>query len=139
RNLTDEEREQVAGFFQKYYEGFVAKVAKGRKLSVERVKEIAEGHFYSGGDGKALGLVDEIGGLMTALAIAKQRAGFAANEEIEIIEIPRNKGLFNFGSRLSPLPTHVSEDAMLQYLKMMSARPGQPLPMMMPGTYPDIE
>ncbi len=139
RNLTEEEREQIAGFFQKFYEGFVAKVAKGRKLSVERVKEIAEGHFYSGTDGRALGLVDEIGGLMTALAIAKQRAGIAADDDVEIIEIPRNKGLFDFGSRISPLPAQVSEDAVLQYLKMMSARPGQPLPMLLPGTYPSLE
>jgi len=139
RNLTEEEREQVAGFFQKFYEGFVAKVAKGRKLSVERVREIAEGHFYSGIDGKALGLVDEIGGLMTALAIAKQRAGFDADDDVEIIEIPRNKGLFDFGSRVSPLPARLFEDAALHYLKMMSARPGHPLPMLLPGTYPSLE
>ncbi len=139
RNLTAEEREQVERFFQKFYEGFVAKVAKGRKLAIERVQEIAEGHFYSGLDGKALGLVDEIGGLMTALAIAKQRAGFKPDDEVEVIEIPRNKGFFDFGSRFSPLPTQVSEDAVLRYLKMMSARPGQPLPMLLPGTYPSLE
>ncbi|MEK7727389.1 MAG: signal peptide peptidase SppA [candidate division KSB1 bacterium] len=139
RNLTPEEREQVASFFQKFYDGFVAKVAKGRKLSIERVKEIAEGHFYSGLDGKTLGLVDDIGGLMTALAIAKQRAGFEADDDVELIEIPRNKGWFDFGSRLSPLPAQISEDAVLRYLKMMSARPGQPLPMLLPGTYPSLE
>ncbi len=139
RNLTAEERERVAGFMQKFYDGFAAKVAKGRKLSLERVKEIAEGHFYSGVDGKTLGLVDEIGGMMTALAMAKQRAGFAANDEVDLIEIPRTKGFFDFGALFSPLPTQVSEDAVLHYLKMMSTRPGQPLPMLLPGTYPTLE
>ena len=139
RNLTPEEREQVAKIMQKFYDGFAAKVAKGRKLSVARVKEIAEGHFYSGVDGKALGLVDEIGGLMAALAMAKQRAGLNADEEVELLEIPRNKGLFDFGALFSPLPAQVSEDAVLQYLKMMSTRPGQPLPMLLPGTYPVVE
>lgn len=139
RNLTPEEREQVAGFMQKFYDGFTAKVAKGRKLAIERVKEIAEGHFYSGVDGKTLGLVDEIGGLMTALAMAKQRAGLAADDDVELLEIPRNKGFFDFGSLFSPLPAQVSEDAVLHYLKMMSTRPGQPLPMLLPGTYPTLE
>lgn len=139
RNLTAEEREQVAGIMHKFYDGFVAKVAKGRKLSVERVKEIAEGHFYSGVDGKMLGLVDEIGGLMTALALAQQRAGFDADDEVDVIEIPRNKGFFDLGALFSPLPTRISEDAVLRYLKLMSARPGQPLPMLLPGTYPSLE
>jgi len=139
RNLTSEERVKVEELFMKFYDGFVQKVAKGRNMPVEEIKKIAEGHFYSGVDGKAIGLVDEIGGLMTALAIAKQKAGLKPDEEIKIVEIPKYKGLFNFQPKLLPFATRIEEDPVLEYIRMFSERPGQPLPMLMPGTYPGLE
>jgi len=139
RNLTSEERTKVETFFMKYYEGFVRKVAKGRNLSVETVKNIAEGHFYSGTDGKAIGLVDEIGGLFTALAISQQKAGIKPEQEIDIVEIPKSKGWFDLQQRVMPISVRLEEDPVLEYIRMLGDRPGQPLPMLVPGTYPDIE
>jgi len=139
RNLTAEERAKVETLFMKFYDGFVQKVAKGRNMPVEEVRKIAEGHFYSGTDGKAIGLVDEIGGLLTALAIAQHRAGLKPDQKIKIVEIPLNKGLFNFSPKISPLTTNLENDPVLQYVKMFSERRGQPLPMLLPGTYPTIE
>lgn len=139
RNLTGEERAKVEEFFMKFYESFVQKVAKGRNMPVEEIKKIAEGHFYSGVDGKAIGLVDKIGGLFTALAIAQQKAGLKPNAEIKIVEIPKYKGLFNFQPKLLPFATRLEEDPVLEYIRMISERPGQPLPMLMPGTYPEME
>ena len=136
RNLTAEERQGVEKLFKKWYDGFVNKVAAGRQMPVEDVRKIAEGHFYSGLDGKANGLVDELGGLFTALALAEQRAQLKASDEIEIVEIPRSKGLFDLRSRFSPLETRLANDPVLQFIKMISARHGQPLPMLLPGTYP---
>ncbi len=139
RNLTGEERAKVEEFFMKFYDNFVQKVAKGRSKPVEEIKKIAEGHFYSGVEGKAIGLVDEIGGLFTALAIAQQKAGLKPDEEIKIVEIPKYKGLFNFQPQLLPVATRLEEDPVFEYIRMLSERPGQPLPMLMPGTYPGVE
>jgi len=139
RNLTTEERAKVEELFMKFYEGFVQKVAKGRNKPVEEIKKIAEGHFYSGIDGKSIGLVDEIGGLLTALAIAQHRAGLKPDQEVKIVEIPQYKGLFNFSPKISPIATNLENDPVVQYIKMVSARHGQPLPMLLPGTYPTIE
>jgi protease-4 len=139
RNLSTEERKKVEDLFMKFYEGFVQKVAKGRNLPVEEVKKIAEGHFYSGTDGRAIGLVDEIGGLLTALALAQHRAGLKPDQEVKIIEIPQTKGLFDFSLQTSPITTNLENDPVLQYIKMVSERPGRPLPMLLPGTYPTIE
>ncbi|MGH7494073.1 MAG: S49 family peptidase [bacterium] len=138
RNLTVAERERVEILIKKFYENFLNKVAAGRRLPVEEVKRIAEGHFYSGLEGKANGLVDELGGLFTALALAKQRAGLDESDEVEIVEIPRYKGWFDLHSRFSPLGARLDNDPVLQYLKMASTRNGQPLPMMLPGTYPTL-
>lgn len=139
RNLTDEELALAERSIKKYYDIFVQKVAVGRSLPEERVREIAEGHVYSGERGKELGLVDEIGGLLTAIAIAQKAAGLAAKAEVEIIEIPRNKGWFNLRDRVSPVSTKVEDDPFLQFIRILSAHPGQPLPFLIPGTYPDLE
>lgn len=139
RNLTPDEREKVESIFMKFYEGFVQKVAKGRNMPVEEVRKIAEGRFYSGTDGKAAGLVDELGGMLTALEMAQQKAGLRPDAEIAIVEIPRYKGLLNLRPRFSPVATRIGDDPVLQYIRMASERPGQPLPLLLPGTYPAME
>ncbi len=139
RNLTPEERAQVEKIIKEYYDVFVNKVAQGRHMTPDEVGKIAQGHFYSGIEGKKLGLVDEIGGMMTALAIARADAGLKPDDEVEIIEIPKYKGLFDFGSRMNPLPISMENDPVYRYIKMNLEHKGQPLPMLVPGTYPMVE
>lgn len=139
RNLTPEERSRAENIIKQFYETFVKKVAHGRNMSVDEVKDIAEGHIYSGISGKEIGLVDEIGGLFTAIAIAKQRARLKPDEEVQLIEIPKNKGLFNLKEKLSPINIEIKENPVIQLIKMVSERPGQPLPLMLPGTYPNVQ
>ena len=57
------------------YKVFLARVAEGRHLKVERVAEIAQGRAYSALQAKDLGLVDEIGGPDAAFRQAKKLAG----------------------------------------------------------------
>jgi protease-4 len=64
------------------YELFVARVAEGRRLAPERVKESAEGRIFSGRDGKSRGLVDELGGLGDAIARARVLAGLPSDARV---------------------------------------------------------
>ncbi len=138
RNLNEEERALAERSIKKYYDIFVQKVAAGRGLPEEKVRAIAEGHVYSGERGKELGLVDEIGGLLTAIAIAQKAAGLAASADFEIIEIPRNKGWFNLRDRVSPVSTKIEDDPVLQFIRIINENPGQAVPLLIPGTYPDV-
>jgi len=138
RNLTPDERTKAENAIRKFYDIFVEKVAQGRHLTVEQVREIAEGHFYSGARGKAIGLVDELGGLLTAITLARKRAGLKPDAEIEIIEFPRSKGWFNFRQQLSPVRMD-DLDPVLQFIKMVSEQPGKAMPMLLPGTYPTTD
>ena len=129
RNLTPEEREKIRGLFLQFYDEFVEKVAAGRGLSEEHVRQIAEGHFYSGIDGKAVGLVDELGGLLEAIAVAKQMAGISAGQRVEYLELPRSKGLFNL--QISPFGTKTLESGPAwQYLRLIAESKGRPLPLL---------
>ena len=58
------------------YNGSVARVAEGRKMTVQQVGDIAKGHVWTGAaQAKSLGLVDYLGGFAQAVARAKALAG----------------------------------------------------------------
>jgi protease-4 len=76
------------------YNMFLNKVSQGRKLPEQKVAEIAQGRVWSGVAAKEIGLVDEIGGLNTAIAYAAKQANLGDNWEIQ--EYPRSSG---FGER----------------------------------------
>lgn len=140
RNLTDDERSRMETIIRRYYAEFTEKVAGGRGMTVEAVDAIGQGRFYSGVDGKENGLVDDIGGLMTAIELARKMAKIPDKRKYVIIEIPKYRGLFNTGF-LRPFRAEeqVVDKATLEFLRMMSERPGQPLPLLLPGTYPALE
>ncbi|MCP4580559.1 MAG: hypothetical protein GY839_03000 [candidate division Zixibacteria bacterium] len=139
RNLDDEERAMIEVFFKEMYGEFVGKVAEGRNLTEERVREIGEGHFYSGLDGKDNGLIDEIGGLQMAIEIARKQAGIESDQEITIREIPRYKGMFKSPDLMPFAKTEVDDEPVYRYIKMLNEARGGALPMLPPGTYPSAD
>ena len=76
------------------YEDFVNKAATGRNKSFDEIDEIAQGRVWTGKQAKEIGLVDEIGGLDTALSIAKKQAGFAEADEVGLIVLPKQRPFF---------------------------------------------
>jgi len=69
---------KVAGYMDGFYKNFVAKVAEGRHSTPERIDAVAQGRVWTGAQAKERGLVDALGGLDTAVSIAKQRAHIPA-------------------------------------------------------------
>jgi protease-4 len=78
RDETDEERAKEQAIVDAFYDAFVGRVAKGRKMADERVRELATGEVWLGEQAKELGLVDEIGDLERAIEIAAAAAGVPA-------------------------------------------------------------
>jgi protease-4 len=75
RELTPEERVIMQEMTDQLYDQFVQVVVEGRGLSEEKVRELATGQLYTGVQAKELGLVDELGGLNTAIDMAASLAG----------------------------------------------------------------
>ncbi len=74
---------------------------------------------------------------MTALTIAREKAGLAPDEDIEIVEIPKYKGWFRFRPpSVNPFGMVSENDPVYEYIRMNIEHKGKPLPMMVPGTYP---
>jgi protease-4 len=57
------------------YADFTGKVAQGRGMTQEEVHEVARGRVWTGADAATRGLVDHLGGMRTALRIAREKAG----------------------------------------------------------------
>jgi protease-4 len=57
------------------YKRFVSRVAKGRKMTLEKVHELAQGRVWTGEQAKNNGLVDRLGGLEEAVKAAAELAG----------------------------------------------------------------
>ena len=89
--FTPTERERVEKMMKTVYKDFVSKAAAGRDKPFDEIDEIAQGRVWTGKQAKALGLVDELGGLDTALSLAKAQAGFADDDDVNLIVLPKQK------------------------------------------------
>ncbi|MGD0621730.1 MAG: signal peptide peptidase SppA [Thermacetogeniaceae bacterium] len=83
RPITPEEAQIMQGIIDDTYAQFVQVVAKGRGLPVDQVRKLADGRVYTGDQAKQLGLVDELGGLHEAVALAGKMAGIASPQAVE--------------------------------------------------------
>ncbi|ETX02252.1 MAG: hypothetical protein ETSY1_04260 [Candidatus Entotheonella factor] len=107
---SQEERQQVQRLMHDLYDTFTQKVAQGRNMGVSDVDEVGRGRVWTGAQAKDIGLVDELGGLTTALRVAKERIDLSANTAVELIFFPKPKGIIptlleRFGVRAqAPLP-----------------------------------
>lgn len=68
----DATREKIRTGMQSVYDLFLSRVAEGRKLPREKVEEIAQGRIWSGKQGLERQLVDQLGGVVDAIAQARK-------------------------------------------------------------------
>ena len=96
---------------------------------MERVNEIGRGRVWTGAQGKDLGLVDEIGGLTRAIAVARGLAGVPSGARVELVYYPREKPFFEsllFGEE-KPTGTTV-----VAHLRGLATRLSAPMELHMP-------
>jgi protease-4 len=72
----------------------VEKVAESRHSTPEKIDALAQGRVWTGRQAKQNKLVDELGGLDRAIAIAKQRAKIGADSDVEIVVYPPRKSFY---------------------------------------------
>jgi protease-4 len=90
--MSATQRAAFSAWTDHIYDGFIMRVAQGRRLTPDRVREIARGRVWTGAQAKDLGLVDELGGFALAVERAKALAGIHGEARLE-----------PFGERASPL------------------------------------
>lgn len=91
KDYSPAEAARFAAWLDRVYEDFTTKVAEGRKLSKDKVLQIARGRIWSGEDAKSLGLVDELGGYAVAIRLARAAAKISADAPIQLKPFPAPK------------------------------------------------
>ncbi|MBB4918741.1 signal peptide peptidase SppA [Streptosporangium saharense] len=137
--FSEAQWERVNVWLDRVYDDFVNKVAEGRGLSRERVHELAKGRVWTGADAHEGGLVDVLGGLEDALALARSKGGLA--DDAPVRSYPR----LNPIERLRPADSSEDRAAALTRLRLEAWGPlahlatelGLPSygPLMLPGSW----
>ena len=91
RGLTENEKDYVSSVINQSYDRFVENVAKGRNLPVDDIRSIADGRVYTGADAKNMGLVDDLGSLYDAIAIAKNMSNVKGKATLVFMNEPGAK------------------------------------------------
>ncbi|MEE8580756.1 MAG: signal peptide peptidase SppA [Myxococcota bacterium] len=91
--LSPGARERTRSVVKSTYELFVDRVAKGRGLTPERVDELGQGRVWTGARAVELGLVDELGGLRSAVDRAKRALGLEEDVGVLLLPYPPPGGL----------------------------------------------
>ena len=138
RPFSPDEWDRINIWLDRIYADFTGKVAAGRRLSPAQVEEVARGRVWTGADARENGLVDELGGLETAAAHARSRAGLPADAPLRLY--PRSGPLDRVRSPASSDVASSAPSLLAEGwgpLSAVAARAGLPPygPLMLPGSW----
>ncbi len=92
--FTPAQRESIMAYMRVFYDGFVHKAAAARRRTPEQLEDVAQGRVWTGQQAMDRGLVDRLGGLETAIAVAKERAGIPEGEDVELVAYPPPRTIY---------------------------------------------
>src|SRR5450432_398083 len=113
RPLAPDERQMLRAGIDESYKDFVTKVAEARHRTFDQIEPLAQGRVWMGDQAKAKGLVDYVGGLDTALELAKKKANIPAAERVTVVTYPGRRNFLDILMRKSQMDGD-SETAMLE-------------------------
>ena len=109
RPFNEDEKTLMQMMITQGYDTFVSRCAEGRNMTKEAIEKVAEGRVWTGEAAKELGLVDELGGIDTALEIAVKKAGI---EGYTVVSYPAKQDFLS--SLLDTKPTNYVEAQILK-------------------------
>jgi protease-4 len=93
--MTEERKKKLYDQMYPIYQRFVSKVAQSRNMQFEQARSFAKGRVWLGNDARKHGLIDTLGGLGTAISIAKKRIGIPKDKNPYIIHYPKKKDMIS--------------------------------------------
>ena len=92
QDFTPGQKARFEAELDRVYDDFTSKAAEGRKLSKEKVLEIAQGRVWTGEDALGLGLVDALGGYGEALRMVRETLGLKPDAPLRLQSFPPSRG-----------------------------------------------
>jgi protease-4 len=129
RPMTDYEQKMLQANIEEGYSTFVSHVAEGRRMSAAQIDSIGQGRVWSGENAKNIGLIDDIGGLKDAIALAAEIEGLEEYRTVSLPSLPDPfEELFKMGTdniRVRILKNELGEKyRYYEYFKKMSGMNG---------------
>ncbi|XP_073010408.1 serine protease SPPA, chloroplastic [Typha latifolia] len=90
RPFRSDEAELFAKAAQNAYRQFRDKAAFSRSMTIDQMENVAQGRVWAGKDAASRGLVDAIGGLSRAVAIAKHKANIPQDRQVRLVEVSKS-------------------------------------------------
>jgi protease-4 len=109
--MSDVERNWIQNFLDTTYTRFKSLVAKNRKMDMQTVENLAQGHVYTGKTALGLKLVDALGNQQRAI---QSVAGMAKLKEYKLVEFPKPKD--KISDLIASITGKKGEDARIQKL-----------------------
>jgi protease-4 len=106
RPIEDEERDMLQAMAEEAHSRFVSVIENGRGLTTEQVASLADGRLFTSAQAKGAGLIDEIGYLDDAIALAEQVAGI---EKARVIRYRHPPSLLDLFSAQKSAPDPAAE------------------------------
>lgn len=122
RRYNEAELKKLDEQLQAFYDQFVEKVAESRRSTPERIDRLAQGRVWTGRQAKDNGLVDALGGLDRAIALAKERAKIPAESDVELVVFPPRRSFYEI---LTSELTGASESAAIAAWLSATVSPGE--------------
>jgi protease-4 len=87
--LTDFEVKYIQKGTNQAYKSFTSKAAEGRRMTTDQLEPLASGRIWTGDEALKNGLVDMLGDLDDAVALAAEKAGVAEDYKIRVYPIQK--------------------------------------------------
>lgn len=147
--FSPEQDAKLNAFLDATYGAFTSGVAEGRKLPLEKVRELAKGRVYTGRQAKELGLVDALGGYHTAIKLVREALGVSEDQFLMLVNYPAQRspwevvmklmsGEVSVGDLRAAVSARIAADALADVRPLLSPllpilRSGEENTIMMPA------
>ncbi|MEN6615951.1 MAG: signal peptide peptidase SppA [Syntrophorhabdus sp.] len=105
RKMTDEERKYLQNIIDSIHEQFIKDVAAGRKMNMEKTRELADGRIFTGLQAKEAGLIDFIGTFYDTVDAMKKTVGIKGKPDLVYGKRPFSPLKWIFSSALQDMLT----------------------------------
>ncbi len=99
--LTPDEQAALRQGIDQTYQDFVGKVAAARHRPYDQIEPVAQGRVWLGSQALPRGLVDQLGGLDTAVEVLKKKANIPAAQQVSVVMYPERRSLWDMIFRRS--------------------------------------
>lgn len=129
--FTPDQWAKFQTWLDRIYEDFTAKVGEGRNMSQADVHAVAKGRIWTGEDAQSHGLVDELGGIKTAMHLVREALELEADASLNLVVFPKEKTLIEQVMEKGLIHTLSNGDALVRLATELQpifrfARVGEP-------------